>query len=235
MNELVALRKMGPDADYGGRYKNISDFDPRYDGPFVSPWSKSAHNLDADVMVIGQDWSSSNVLGGPFDRVVAERGFDPKFPTNSNLQNLLEGQLSLGLGDVYATNLFVYIKIGAASKSIALRDMIRSARQFTIPMIDIIRPKIVVCLGSKTFNALLAADCQARKPWGPYLTALQNSSATSVDEICGVPVVGVSHTGSLGTANAKRTGGAGAQWQSVARLLHSLRSSSDRTVSSASN
>jgi len=40
------------------------------------------------------------------------------------------------------------------SAYVPIRDMRKSAKQFTLPMIEIIKPKIAIALGRKTFKAL---------------------------------------------------------------------------------
>lgn len=61
------------------------------------------------------------------------------------------------LKDVYVTNLFPYIKSGAMNSAISTKHMNQAACEFTLPMIDIIKPRLVVCFGLNTFNALRKA------------------------------------------------------------------------------
>jgi restriction system protein len=61
------------------------------------------------------------------------------------------------LADVYGTNLFPFIKKGGMSSSIPMNDLIRAAKEFALPQIRIVRPKLIVCLGLNTFNALRIA------------------------------------------------------------------------------
>src|SRR5262245_55122468 len=112
--ELVTRRKAVQRAGYA----RLADLNGgTYECDYVSPWTKSGRNLDADVMVIGQDWASANMLTKwPDD--VAERGYDPKLLTNRNLDDLLKRHLGLRRADCYLTNLFVLIKRGDASAPI---------------------------------------------------------------------------------------------------------------------
>lgn len=137
----------------------IGDF---HDGIFecdhVSPWTKSGCNVDAEIMVVGQDWLSSEVLEiEPPNLSVAELGFDPKFPTNANLNGLLERHFDLSRADCYLTNLFPFVKRGKASASIPMNNLISCAQRFTLPEIEIVSPQIVICLGLKTFLSLMRA------------------------------------------------------------------------------
>ena len=61
------------------------------------------------------------------------------------------------MGDVYATNLFPFIKTGNMSGSIAKHDLIRAAREFALPQIRIVQPRLVICLGLETFNSIREA------------------------------------------------------------------------------
>ncbi|MEO8682652.1 MAG: hypothetical protein ABI665_26625 [Vicinamibacterales bacterium] len=128
-----------------------------YECDFVSPYTKAAGNVDAAVMILLQDWSSDDELSGELDSGAAELGFTPTLPTNKNLIRLLKTHFGLQLRDTYATNIFPFIKPGKLSATIRVRDLERAALEFAIPQIDIVIPRLVVCLGLKTFNALRRA------------------------------------------------------------------------------
>lgn len=135
-------------ADYGN-----GAFDVNCD--YVSPYSKGAHNYDADVMIMLQDWSSDDALqrsSGP-----SEQGRDPNLPTNKTLDRLLSHTLGLRLEDTYATNLFPFIKAGGLSTRIPFADLVLAAKEFALRQIGIVAPKLVVCLGKNTFDALRVA------------------------------------------------------------------------------
>jgi uracil-DNA glycosylase len=180
-------------------YENLHEFHTGfYDCDYVGPWTKSGSNMDAAVMVVGQDWSSGDVLGrDPPDQFVARHGYDPSFPTNKNLDNLLEAHLHCERGACYLTNLFPFIKPGKASSPIAMRDLVRCAKEFTICEIEIVSPKHVIALGHRTFVALL--------------NALGERSVPALSSAIGNPyrhrdknVHCVAHTGALGTNNRGR-------------------------------
>lgn len=140
-------------------YKRLGDY-PGFECNFVSPYSKGARNLDADVMVLLQDWSSDDALSrsdGP-----SELGHDPNLPTNRNLYALLERSFGLKLSETFATNLFPYIKLGGLSARIPFADLLYAAKTFALPQIRIVAPKLVICLGKNTFNALRVAEDHSR-------------------------------------------------------------------------
>lgn len=132
--------------DYGYEFSDL-----------VSPYTRTAGNVDADVMLVLQDWASHDALSGAFDPVRARYGHDPGRTTNKRLKALLRCHLGLRLEDAYGTNLFPFIKIGGISASIPASDLTRAAREFARPQVEIVSPRIVVALGSATAKALSSA------------------------------------------------------------------------------
>lgn len=194
-------------------YASIGDF---HDGIFecdhVSPWTKSGCNVDAEIMIVGQDWSSSDALDrDPPDLHSAALGFSPKFPTNSNLDDLLERHFGLKRADCYLTNLFPYIKRGKASAQIPLKDLVASARRFTLPEVQIVSPRLVICLGLGTFVALMRAIGLKGSP-------RMAQAVNSPFEFAGAVVHCVAHTGALGMNNRGR-GQVERDWQQLATSL----------------
>lgn len=180
-------------------YASIGDF---HDGIFecdhVSPWTKSGGNVDAEILVVGQDWSSSDALGSdPPDLHSATLGFSPKFPTNRNLDDLLERHFGLDRAECYLTNLFPFIKSGSASAAIPLKDLVASARRFTLPEVRIVSPRLVICLGLRTFRALMRAT---KLKGSPKMGQAVNSPFEFADAM----IHCVAHTGALGMNNRGR-------------------------------
>jgi len=128
-----------------------------YECDFVSPYSRSAHNADAQVMVLLQDWSSDEVLSGPYLEAAATLGHDTSRVTNKRLKDLLCRHLELDLEQVYATNVFPFVKRGAIKASIPMHDLMRAARVFAIPQIEIVAPRLAICLGKAAFDAVVTA------------------------------------------------------------------------------
>jgi uracil-DNA glycosylase len=165
---------------------------------YVSPYTKGAHNFEAAVMVMLQDWSSDLTLRNPRNAESSECGHDPKFPTNIRLKKLLKNTFDLELEDTYATNLFPFIKGGLASARIPFKDLQRAAVDFAIPQIEIVKPKIVICLGKNTFNAIRVAR--------DHLPArTMHSAIASPFHIGKSAVWAQAHTGSWGQANRNRS------------------------------
>ena len=89
---LAALAKKRRYEELPLHYSDVSSFHGGgYDDRrFVSPWTKSAHNVDNRLMIIAQDWTSEDYLKRePLNQKLAERGFDETFETNKCLSSLL--------------------------------------------------------------------------------------------------------------------------------------------------
>jgi hypothetical protein len=157
-SELLTLAKLRQSTRYAG-YKCIGDYHAgAYECDFVSPYTKTAGNIDAKIMVMLQDWASDGVLGKKtLHEPSAMLGHDPSLPTNKTLSRLLNTIFGFTLKDVYGTNLFPFVKLGGMSDRIPPRDLTRAAKQFALPQVLIVNPKLVICLGLVTFNALRSA------------------------------------------------------------------------------
>ena len=197
--DLLALARLRQQTRWEG-YKCIGDADYHdgiYECDYVSPYTKSAGNVDADIMIMLQDWSSDEDMKKPVNWV--DLGYDPTYPTNVNLINLLQSTFGTALRETYATNLFPFVKLGGMSASIPHRDLVAAAREFAIPQIQIVRPRLVICLGLATFNALRRARGLGTCP--------SIDLAVSVPfDVEGSRVWCQAHTGRLGQNNRNRGG-----------------------------
>lgn len=139
-------------------YKSLADYPGGiYECDFVSPFTKTAGNVDADIMVLLQDWSSDDELSQGLDDNTLRLGYDPTQPTGRNLERLLKVTFGVALTEVYATNVFPFVKRGGVSSSIPQKDLVRAAREFALPQIEVVGPRLVVCLGLVTFEAMRKA------------------------------------------------------------------------------
>jgi hypothetical protein len=179
-------------------YKGIGDYpNSNYECPYVSPYTKSAGNVDADIMVLLQDWSSDNALKAGLPEEDIKLGYSPSLPTNKRLISLLDTQFGVSLMDVYATNLFPFIKPEHLGTTIPRLDYIRAAREFALPQITIVRPKLVICLGQATFNAL-------REECGYEPFKLMKDAIASPFDLAETRVWCQAHTGRRGQNNRGR-------------------------------
>ena len=207
---LTGERKAAPLIGYCcvGSFHNSA-----YECEFVTPLTKSACNADAEVLIVAQDWASEAFLSKAFNPELARLGYDPKLPTNKNLQRLLKDHLSLHFSDTYATNLFPFIKPGHMSRKVPGEDLLWCARRFTLPQIEVVAPLMVICLGrSSTFASLAAAlghqaPQSSDEPLGPL--RYENSE-----------IFGVTHTGARSALWRSRVK---TEWRFLAQRLRHLR------------
>ncbi|BBL76431.1 uracil-DNA glycosylase family protein [Methylomagnum ishizawai] len=124
-----------------------------YDSCEIGPWTQWQGNLDAQLMVIGQDWGTPNDLGTD----------DSKNPTNVNLARLLN---SIGINIqptsaknqphiLFFTNTILCLKEGGLQAPVKTQWIKNCGKNFLKQNIEIVKPKIVVALGRKTFEAIL--------------------------------------------------------------------------------
>jgi hypothetical protein len=208
LKELALLRKK---TRWPG-YRCIGDYHGGvYECDFVSPYTRSAQKVDADLMILLQDWSCDEVLSGDFLLERVTIGHDPRRVTNRRLQHLLQRHFGLKLKDVYATNVFPFVKLGAMSASIPMRDLVRAARAFALPQIEIVKPRLAVCLGKATFDAVALAAGRR------HTRSLAEAIALPF-EIGGTRVWCQAHTGPLGTMARNRKGAdqVGRDWARMA-------------------
>lgn len=116
----------------------------------IGPWSAWHGDLDAKVMVIGQDWGDV----GTFIR--QEGKYNPIKDTNRNLVKLLE---SVGLTEedpLFFTNVVLCLKEGDGLAAETKNDWYRNCgNKFLKPLIDLVQPKIVITLGEKAYKSLV--------------------------------------------------------------------------------
>lgn len=194
--ELAHRRKMSRWADY----RCIGDYhDGIYECDLVSPYTKSAGNVDAALMVLLQDWASDDVLAGPILQERVTVGHDPQRRTNQRLRELLSRHFGCELEDLYVTNVFPFVKGGSMTASIRWRDLVQAAAEFALPQIKIVSPLFAVCLGKAAFDAVVVAAGH------PRAKSLADAIASPV-ALGKTQVWCQAHTGQQGTNVRNRNG-----------------------------
>jgi uracil-DNA glycosylase len=153
---LVAKRKAFTFKDLN----NPSQIDNgAFDCEHIDAWSQWQGNLDAKILVIGQDW-------GDVSYFTKHRGKDNAGnKTNQNLSELFQ-EININIGSpnnsipqsVFLTNAILGIKGIAEQKQmsgIVKTSWIReSTEAFTKELIDIIQPEIIITLGKIPLYAM---------------------------------------------------------------------------------
>lgn len=210
---LLVLAKKRQKTHWRG-YHSIGEYrNGVYECNHVSPYTKSAGNVDSSVMVILQDWSSHNALKGPKNQDSIDFGYSRTLATNRRLAELLGEFFQLTLNQIYATNLFPFIKRGQLSERIPQEAYIRAAEEFCIPQIEIVNPKLVICLGLQTFNAIRTVRLSESNYVRNIDTALRSHIRIGDSEVwC------QAHTGARGQ-NARGKKQVLADWRKMKRSL----------------
>lgn len=133
----------------------------------IGPWSLWQGNLDADVMIVGQDWGDVSYFekAGPNE--------PPGNPTNRHLMELLSllgYELSepgdpAGRHHVFLTNAVLCLKEGKGLQAKVERGWFENCGvRFLRPLIEIVVPRVVVALGEKAFHAILLTYGLKKQP-----------------------------------------------------------------------
>jgi restriction system protein len=189
-----------------------------YECDHVSPWTISACNVDAEIMLIAQDWASSEILEGERVPDRKEKGQDSWRRSNKNLKDFLE-LIGLQFSDTYATNAFPFIKHGAMNRSIPSEHMANCVRIYTLPEIEIVSPRMAICLGKATFKAVCRAAELGDIEW---LTKSARPGA-HIPRIGYTEIYGMPHMGDQGVNNAGGKDVVGRMWKRLGNHLQCLR------------
>jgi uracil-DNA glycosylase len=112
---------------------------------------------------------------------------------------------------------------------IPFRDLVRSAASYTLSQIEIVRPKMVLCLGSASFNAVRRAivDARARekseRKWMPLADAWRFEHPLHTEHL-GIPVFGVAHPGANGTRASGGPMVTTPRWHALGEFFRSISS-----------
>jgi hypothetical protein len=202
MRELVRGRREGwiPNGCYRLGDTELNDGFWEED-EFVVPWSKCACNYSAKIMIVAQDWDSFKNLSVPLtakhERIKLV-GRNEGLLTNTRIDKLLHQHFGLTWADTFATDVFPFVKPGGMRGDLMWKDFVRCARDFALPQIVIIRPRMVICLGrSTTFRALaeIIPDSSFVPNGDDPLGPLNHN---------GTKIYGVTHTGGRGNGWIKR-------------------------------
>jgi DNA polymerase len=131
----------------------------QFDSRQIGPWTTWQNRLDASVMVVGQDFSDVSYF-------VRWHGRDqPNNATNRNLVALLHSvgvEIDLpeslgGRNETFFTNAILCLKTGGMQARVRPEWFANCGQRFLRPQIELVRPKVVVCLGQRALDAVLAA------------------------------------------------------------------------------
>jgi len=176
----------------------------QFDSASIGKWTDWQGNIDAKVMVIGQDWGSLDYWNKN-----QGNGTDTN-PTNCNLMQL-SGILGFDIGvvsnpnrsePIFFTNSVLCLKDGNMSSPVLKKCYYNCGSKFLKPQIDIIKPQVIISLGYAPYASIL----ELYRPIGidqirPLRDVIRKEPINFHDE--DFKLFPVYHCGGLGLANRK--------------------------------
>lgn len=226
---LVRARKAyDPQAAFGlANPSRVAD--GRYDAEEVGPWTRWAGDLDADLMVVGQDWGDEAYF-------VKNRGLDaPKNQTSAALGQLLtsvgrplptsptadaplapDANRSTG---VFLTNALLWLKRGGMQAPVADAWFGADSITFLREQLAIVHPRVVVGLGARAYRAILAAYTLPA-PASIFRSVVEAPDGIRVPAAPGAPrLFGVYHCGARVQNTIRSLDEQRADWSRIRRAL----------------
>jgi hypothetical protein len=156
--ELVNARKVYKPLPDGLINQGELDFD---NGCYLDPWGKWHNHLSPDILVIGQDWGNVKYYN-------KNKGKDNDLnPTCRNLAKLFTS-IGMDIGTpsnpdttlrIHLANIIPFIRRGKMQGSLELilnqDDVNNFAVLFINPLLEIIKPKVIITLGLASTRAIL--------------------------------------------------------------------------------
>ena len=157
-DNLVISRKRCKRCASSGLTNPSTVQDSGLDSNEIGPWSRWNGDLNARVLVVGQDW-------GDVATFEEQGGVDRPSPTNDMLRLLLE---SIGINvdvaptpktgsRVFLTNAVLCLKQGGLQGRVEKNCFDNCATGFLRRQIEIVHPQVVVSLGERAYEAICLA------------------------------------------------------------------------------
>ncbi len=187
-----------------------------------SYWQGGIRHLDADILLVGQDWGRFNdsnypelrniISGNPLSDSTTKRYYELNqslFTTDSNLCELFE---TIGIKNiawerdsrVFFTNFVLCYRTKESSMSRGFNyKWADNCSEYFVRLVNIIEPKVIICLGKSVFRSVMkAADMPMLKKSYNQIIEDGAQKARIGDVIC--MVFPMAHCGTLGTMNRNR-------------------------------
>ena len=174
-------------------------------------------NLDAEIMVVGQDWGSpkegSEILKNIReinDGVRTDYHFDEHNPTDRNLAELC---CSIGIpipsGKSDPRLFFTNFVLGYRNQGLTggfKSSWIRENEGFFLRLAEIVDPRIIICLGRNVFTGVTRSLGKPVRIWSynAFVTGSQNPVSVTLPGGKESYVFALAHCGAIGTLNRNR-------------------------------
>jgi uracil-DNA glycosylase family 4 len=126
-----------------------------FDSAEIGPWTRWNGDLDARILVVGQEW-------GDIASLERQCGIDTASKTNEMLRELLDSvgvsvasaPTSLPASGVFLTNAALCLKVGGAQATVKKDWFVNCGSSFLRRQVEIVDPLVVVALGECAYRAL---------------------------------------------------------------------------------
>lgn len=176
-------------------------------------------NLRAEIMLVGQDWGNPwDISMQDFMNKLALAGEGPirgymennKNPTDNNLVELfkeLHYDITKPCQELFFTNFVLGYRNNKISGNFQRRWAEKDSQYFN-RLVDIIKPKVILCLGKSTFEAVIKAYHVTPRPkikgYNTFIQSNDNPQKIVLENGQNVHVFALAHCGAIGTMNRNR-------------------------------
>jgi len=198
-NDLVVKRKMYK-VSFEGFLNQSKIEDGAFDvGNYLDPWGQWQSSMPADILVVGQDWGSQKYYN-------KNNGKD--ILSNSTCSNIVKLFSSIGIdigspekpigSKIHFVNIIPFVRVGAMQgnkNQIVNDEVIRECvDEFLRPLFMIIKPRIVITLGSFPFTGI-SYLLSLKKLNKPFTAIVEESPIIE----SGVKIFPMFHCGAMST------------------------------------
>ena len=170
----------------------------------LDPWAQWQNNLNAKILVIGQEYCDVQTYNKT--KSLVERFSDRyEYPANKNLKEYFD-LLGYDIGhplfpnkenDIFFTNAVMGLKDGTMSANFKVKWLTESREEFLIPLIELIKPTIIITIGAMATKSV-------GKIYNFKVSSHKNMVNNSPIKIKDILIFPVYHIGGLGLSNRSK-------------------------------
>lgn len=183
----------------------------------INLWSYWQGSLDAKIILVGQDW------GCPYDKTSLPTMTQIQKANNGGIYDYLSEnpsrtdhhlitlfsaalnkKITLPCNDLFFTNFVLGYRTRGTSGNYQ-KEWAEHDSAFFKELVEIIKPKVILCLGKATFRAVLASLAPDWKPriggYNKYIEGSRNPVIVATPSGTNIAVFALAHCGVTGTLN----------------------------------
>lgn len=143
---------------------NPAECNKDHDSNHIGPWSRWQGNLDAKILVVGQDWGDVKYYedNHGFDKTNSKSDNHYENPTNQTLRVLLKiidveidpAEKQETIGECFFTNAILCLKQNGGLQGTVINRWFINCGHFLKDTIEIVSPKVVIAIGERAFRSV---------------------------------------------------------------------------------